>query len=330
MTRGTAVVAWVMLCAAGAPAGADVLLRTAGESVVLSSPDTSVAFARIKAPGLPWTGWDVLPNGPQAAKVVGISHSDAGAAVHTMVPGGAVLTTALFHAAGPGVPGAPFVLRDPRTGATTLPGALRTVSLGPGGTTLVHADHVVLSTGAPWGVLLVREPSSAIVLVTFDFAGGTVRRAPLGITAPLGSTKGSVVATGTGGVWLAVASATGVRSFYIDETGILFLALQEATQMESRRFLTVANPRSVHLGIIAVLIGLAAEPVPTLSLQEGDELKLFVLEGDEFRLAAQQALPPAASGLMAEDGIFYFFLDQGVVWRGVVGQAPEAALPLGR
>jgi hypothetical protein len=325
-----AVVFGVVVWAAGGAARAEVSLRTAGDSVVVTSTDGPTAFAQVKAPGLPWSGSDVVPNGPQAARVVGISHSDAGAAVHAQVPGSVVLTTALFQGTGGGVAGSPFVLRDQKTGATTLPTAVRAVALGPAGTTLVHAGHVMLSTGAPWGVAVVREPSGAIFVVTFDFAGGTARRAPLGFTAPLGSNKGSVVATGTGDVWLVVSERTGVRSFYIDETGILFLALQEATQMESRKFLTAVDPRGVHLGIIAILIGFTAQPVPTLSLQEGDELKLFALQGDEFRLVAQQALPPGTSALMADDALFYFFLEDGILKRGVVGRAPEAAITWGR
>ena len=72
------------------------------------------------------------------------------------------------------------------------------------------------------------------------------------------------------------------------------------------------------------------QPVPSLSVQEGDQLKLFALEGEEFRLVAQQALPAGARGVMADDGIFYFFQAQGVLWRGVVGRGPESAIPFDR
>jgi hypothetical protein len=81
-----------------------------------------------------------------------------------------------------------------------------------------------------------------------------------------------------------------------------------------------------------VLIGQVVAPVPAISLQEGNQLKLFALDGDEFREVAQQALPPGTHGiLMADNGAqYYFFLGQGVLWRGVVGAGPEAIIPFGR
>ena len=55
------------------------------------------------------------------------------------------------------------------------------------------------------------------------------------------------------------------------------------------------DPASLRLGIIAVLIGFVPRPMPAVALQDGDQVRLYVLDGAGFRLLAQR---PAASGSM--------------------------------
>ena len=301
-------------------------------NTIMFSLDGAPATELLKAPGLPWMRYDVVarPQNPQS--LIGVSLSAAGLAVHSGAGGSAPVTTSLFFAGTGAVPGAPFTLRDQRSGLVTLASAARTLAVDPsdpaGDAVLLSASHVVLpSNNQVRGINLVRDASGEAVLVDYDFAGGAPRRTRLGYTAPLGSTRGSVAASGDGHAWATLACETGVALFDLGD-----LAGQGPLQPALRGTLPVSasfDPDSTHLGIIAVLIALQVEPQPSISIQEDNDLRLYVHEGDAFRLVAEQSLPPDTSGLMEEEGIFYYFVSQGVLWRGVVGGGPGTVVILG-
>jgi hypothetical protein len=155
----------------------------------------------------------------------------------------------------------------------------------------------------------------------FDFAGGPVRRTPLGFTPPIGSNKGSFTVSPTGTVWAAVASADGIRLFDLGDltaTGPLqpvqlgFVGFGVDTGWEGT---------SARLGIIAILIGIVAEPVPTISYQSGDQLVLLAFDGTRLREVRRQTLPAGAQGLMEDEGIFYYllpFIEQEALYKSAL------------
>ena len=118
----------------------------------------------------------------------------------------------------------------------------------------------------------------------YDFNGGLPRRTPLGLTAPLGSTKGSVVASADGHAWATFPYQDGIALFDLGDLagpGPLQPALL-GTLPVSASF----DPDSTHLGIIAILIGLVVEPAPSISIQEGNRLRLYAHDGDELPAAS--------------------------------------------
>lgn len=317
------------LVAAAAAGRADSVLDAAGGSVFLSTRNGGevVAGDWVHVPGRPLVGVEIV--GRTSSAILNVSHSVAGLAVHSGAGGSAPLTTALFRAGGGEAPYPPFVLRDPRTGLTTAPASVRTIALDPGepsGTTvLLDAGHVLVPGTGQWrGLAVVRRGSGEAVLVDFDFTGGPVRRTPLGFTPPIGSNKGSFVGSPDGHVWAAFASTGGVRLFDLGD-------LSASGPLEPVQTAALAvgpgfDPRSTHLGIIAILIGLLAQPAPSLSYQVGDELFLSAFDGSGFRLLARQEIPAGASGLMADGGLYFYvlpYIEQDNLYRGTVGQAAQ-------
>jgi hypothetical protein len=289
----------------------------------------------LKAPGLPWMRYDVVARLQNPQPLIGVSQSAAGLAVHSGGGGSAPVTTALFFPGSGTVANAPFTLRDQASGLVTPPSAVRTLAVDPsdpgGGAVLLSAGHVALpASNQVRGVNFVRDASGEAVLVDYDLAGGAPRRTPLGLTAPLGSTKGSVVASPDGRSWATLPYDEGVALFALGD-----LAGQGALAPVLVGTLPVSasfDPASTHLGIIAVLIGLLVEPAPSLSIQEGNRLRLYAHDGDAFRLVAEQTLIPNAHGLMEEEGIagtFFYYLSGGNLWRGVVGGGPGTLVNLG-
>jgi hypothetical protein len=326
--------------AAASTGGADTVLDAAGGSVFLSTPSGGEVISDfVRVPGGPLVGFELGGKAPAPPALVAVSHSETGLAVHSGAGGSAPLTTSLFRS-GPGsAPNPPFVLRDPRTGLATGPASVRTVALDPsepaGATVLLDAGHVLVPrSGQHRGLALVRRASGEAVLVDFDFAGGPVRRTPLGFTPPIGSNKGSFAASPDGHVWAALASPGGIRLFDLGDlsaTGPL-QPVQAAALAVGPGF----DPRSTHLGIIAILIGVVAQPSPAVSYQVGASLfhsAFDVRAVDGFRLLARQEIPPGASGLIEEDGIYFYilpYLEQDNLYRGTVGQAAELVPTAGR
>jgi hypothetical protein len=324
---------------------AAVILVTATPSVhaILDGTSNTIMFGELKAgapaaqflkaPGLPWMRYDLVPRVQAPQPLVGVSHSAAGLAVHSGGGASKRVTTLVFFIGGVPVVNAPFTLRDQDSGLVTLPSATRTLAVDPSDPSseavLLSASHVALpGTNEVRGVHFVRDASGEAVLVDYDFAGGPPRRTPLGYTAPIGSNKGSVVASAGGGAWAALASSGGIALFELGD-----LAGPGALQPRLVDTLPVSasfDPESTHLGIIAILIGLVAEPAPSISVQEGSRLRLYVHDGAAFRVAGEQGLAPGARGIIEDQGIFFYYLSQGTLWRGVVGGGPGTVVNLGR
>jgi hypothetical protein len=155
------------------------------------------------------------------------------------------------------------------------------------------------------------EQENLYRLTYFRSAAGTVmlldasdvtpmRVTPLGFTPPLGSNKGSYTATPDDTVWAAFSSPQRIRVYDLGDIakpGALSPGLVDAIAAPSGY-----DPNQTQLGIIAILIGLVAEPRPALfvaGVQDGTSNTLVLgYDGERFRPV----------GLMEDDGL-WFFLD---------------------
>jgi hypothetical protein len=291
-----------LVLAAAASARAERTLDAAGGAVYVTSIDGTRAEEAVRTPDGREARYEIVASRP----IRRVSHADGSLIVNLSVGWDPMLTTALFQY---GTADASYTataqLRDAASGAITGPSVVRTIHLDPGdpGAVLLDASHVQLRTGRLRAVALVRRSSGEAMLVDYDVAGGPVRRTPLGITAPLGSNKGSYIGTSDGRVFGAFASTGGIRLFDLGD-------LSQTTPLAPVQRATIAggagfDPESTRLGIIAILIGLTAQPVPVVSYQRGDEAIASVLEGGAFRTVAREALPPDVSALIEPEGFFW-------------------------
>ncbi len=325
--RSTLTVALV-LSAAALGSAADATLETLGGTLYATSIDGTRAVDRVRTADGRERTVEVLSQGANELPIQGVSHSRAGLVVHTGLGGAAPLTSALFR---PGAQGGSTVtvLRDAATGELTRPSSLRTVVLDLAEFVLLDAGHFAMPDGTPRAWALVRRASGELVLVDYDFAGGPVRRTTLGLIAPIGSNKGSVVAGPEGHLSVVVASAMKV-TFY-DMLISSFAPIGPGRTLELGEGF---RPESTRVGIIAILIGLMTRPAPAISYQVGDELRVDVLDGNTFRTVARQAIPPDASGFMDPEGLFQFFyllpyIEQENLYRGAAGLGAEAIMTVG-
>ena len=309
------------LAAGAAVAGAgEARFDAAGGSVYVTWSDGTRTIDYVHTPGAPWTALEVISK-PGAPPIIGVSHSANGVVVHAGAAGSGNLTSALFRAGGTPVPNAPYALRDLRTGQITQPVAVRTIALDPGEPPPVRLDasHVQRPSQLR-AVVVVQRASGEVLLVDHDFNGGPVRRTPLAFTPPIGSNKGSFTATPDGHVWAALASAHNIRLLDLGDlsaTGPL-APVQSSALTLGEGF----DPESTRVGIIAILIGLLRQPKPSISYQVGDELFVHGLKNGELELVARQKVPEGASGLIEEDGSFYFllpYIEQDNLYRGFPG-----------
>jgi hypothetical protein len=187
---------------------------------------------------------------------------------------------------------------------------IETIELQSEGVKLSDDEHVA-------GISIARAPSGEAVLVERLPGQPAPQRIPLGVlllpyieqenitgyTPPIGSNKGSIVASvGTRG-WAAVPTPTGISMFDLGD-------LQAPGPLAPRPIGTLPaadafRPGVVPVGIIAILIGLSAPPVPALVLREANgSLSLFAFRGG----GAPAALPPSVAptlGLTEEEGIYW-------------------------
>lgn len=310
------------LVAAAPLVRAERRLDAAGGAVYVTSTDEARTFETVRTPDGREARYEVAARA-NAQPIHRVSHTSVSLAVHSGAGGSAPLTTSLFTSGGGEVLGSDW-LRDEATGAITKPSAVRTIVLDPSdpGAVLLDASHVLLPGGQIRVLALSTRSGGEVIVADYDVAGGPVRRTPLGFTPPIGSNKGSFVAASDGSVWGAFASTNGIRLFDLGDlsaTGPL-APVQKGVIAGGAGF----EPESTHLGIIAILIGLMAQPAPAVSYQRGDEVIVSVLEGGVFRTVARQTVPPGASALIEPHGIFW-----GVFILPYIEQENLYRLPVG-
>lgn len=328
--KSTLTIALVLSAAASA-ARADVTLETVGGTLYATSIDGTRAIDHVRTADKNEVAIEVLSQGPNPLPILGVSHSRAGIVVHSGHGGSAPLTTVIFAYGTADASPYASLLRNPVTGVVTRPSAQRVLVLDVVDFTLIDAGQVVLNDGSlrAWA-LIQRTGSGEAVLVDYDIAGGPVRRTPLGFTAPLGSNKGSVIATNDGHLHVVVANS--IKVVFTD-----MLVSTYVTPASPPRTLTVGDgfrPESTRLGIIAILIGLFTKETPAISFQRGNELIVAVPDGAGFRTIARQEIPPDAQGFMEPEGLFQFFyllpyIEQDNLFKGAVGHEAEPILSVG-
>jgi hypothetical protein len=167
------------------------------------------------------------------------------------------------------------------------------------------------------GMSIVHAPSGEAVLVERVAGQPAPERTPLGVlllpyveqgnfagyTPPIGSNKGSIVASVGASGWAAVPTPAGISVFDLGD-------LQAPGPLVPHLLGTLSaadafRPGVVPVGIIAILIGLSAPPVPTLVLREADgSLSLFAFTGSAAPAALQPSVAPTLR-LTEEEGTYW-------------------------
>jgi hypothetical protein len=271
---------------------------------------------------------------PASLPILAVDHTAAGLSVHAGAGGTGPVTTALFQAGIADGTSNTILLRELQSGVVRRPSAVRTIAIDPAdpGAEYLDGGHVALRDGAVRAWILARRSSGAALLLDYDVAGGPVRRVPLGYTPPIGSNKGSLVALANGKVWGAFESGHTVSLF----EDLLISSVVAPTPRATLSLGPDLVPGSTRLGIIAILIGLLAQPTPVLSYQVGNELVVAVPENGGFRTIARRAAPANATALIEEEGIFYYllpYLEQDNLFKAygsAFGQEPAVLFTTGR
>jgi len=328
------LLAVAVLAAATTAAQAETTLDTVGGTLYATAIDGARAHVTVRTSDGRTAAYDVVPQTASPAPIVSISHTRLGTAVAVSDGTSNTLMFAFFGAGVPAGPSAPIVLKDAQSGAITKPSVVRTIVVDPWdpSTTLITAALVAFPGGETRAVGFLRRSSGEAVLVDYDLAGGAIRRTPLGFTPPIGSNKGSFTAAPDGSLVAALAHPGGVRLITIHD-----LLISSVVTPGAPLIVNLGggwDPASTRVGIIAILIGLQAQPVPALSYQVGDDLVLRALDGGAGREVARVTVPPQASGLMEEEGILYYYIlpyiEQENIYRGTVGQGAVPILSAGR
>jgi hypothetical protein len=314
----------VAVLAAATAAHAEITLDTVGGTLYATSIDGARAHVTVRTSDGRTAAYDVVPQTANPLPIVSLSHTRLGTAVIDGTSN--TLQFAFFRAGAPAGPTAPVVLKDAQTGAVTKPSLVRTITLDPAdpGATLIDAALVAFPGDRTRAVAFLRRSSGEAIFVDFDLAGGTVRRTPLGFTPPIGSNKGSFTAAPDGSLLAALAYTGGVRI-----TTFYDLLISSVVSPGAPLIVNCGggwDPTSARVGIIAILIGLQAQTVPALSFQDGDEIVLLALDGGTWRTVARETVPPQASGLIEEEGLFWFFTLPEVddeVYFGAIGHGAE-------
>ena len=323
----------VAVLAASTAAQAETTLETVGGTLYATAIDGPRAHVTVRTSDGRTAAYDVVPQTASPAPIVSISHTGLGTAVAISDGTSNTIMFAFFGAGAPAGPSAPVVLKDALTGAVTKPSVVRTIVVDPWDprTTLISAALVAFPGGETRAVGFLSRSSGEVVLLDYDLAGGAIRRTPLGFTPPIGSNKGSFTAAPDGSLVTALAYPGGAR--VVTFRDILISSVVNPSDPLIVNAGGGWDPTSVRVGIIAILIGLYAQPVPALSYQVGDDIVLRALDGGQGREVARETLPPQASGLMEEEGILYYYIlpciEQDNVYRGTLGQGAEPILSAG-
>jgi hypothetical protein len=309
-------------------AHAEIRLDTVGGTLYATSIDGPRAHVTVRTSDGRTAAYDVVPQTANPAPIVSISHTRLGTAVAVSDGTSNTIMFAFFRPGAPAGPSAPVVLKDSQTGAVTKPSLVRSIVVDPSDPTgtLIDAALVAFPGGQTRAVAFLRRSSGEVSLVDFDLAGGAVRRTPLGFTPPIGSNKGSFTAAPDGSLVAALAYAGGVRlmTFY----DLLISSVVAPSAPVTLHLGGGWDPTSARVGIIAILIGLQARPVPALSFQDGDQIVLLALDGGTWRTVARETVPPQASGLIEEEGLHWFFTLPEVDDEVYIGAVGHGAVPI--
>jgi hypothetical protein len=188
--------------------------------------------------------------------------------------------------------------------------AIETIELATEGFKLSDDEQVA-------GMSIVRAPSGEAVLVERVPGQPAPERTPLGVlllpfieqenitgyTPPIGSNKGSIVASVGASGWAAVPTPAGISVFDLGN-------LQAPGALAPRLLGTLPaadafRPGVVPVGIIAILIGLSAPPLPALVVREvNGDLSLFAFTGSGAPTPLPRSVAPTL-GLMEEEGTYW-------------------------
>jgi hypothetical protein len=265
----------------------------------------------LKQPGKPWAAYEVTSDGEANPTGLGFSLRGTNVTLHGLSDDGLFAATyGLGNAGGKKGPIQP-AFTPPTYEVEEIKNAM-----------LAAAGEVVLpSTGATrfidilisgFGEAPPRDSGGDLGFLVIEMEDVIVPH----YTPPIGSNKGSLTIDADGHGWATFPSDDGLGLYSLGN-------LDSSAPSEPELVTTLQpgadlRPGSARLGIIAILIGLVRKPAPTLSYQVGNELVQLVWDGTKFRNLARQAIPSGASGLMMDDGI-YWYADSTGVYRGKAG-----------
>lgn len=213
---------------------------------------------------------------------------------------------------------------------------LLTVPAGAGaqtagaGNTVLDVDRLSVTHDPDfesWAQLtLMRSPTGQALLQDLR-PGRSLRVTRLGFSVPASGVAASYAELPDGRVWMTILTSTEGRVVDLGDLAAPQLSntrvasfgfgasalgghAPRLVEPESDAARVAIDPRSVQLGIIAILIGLAVEPVPGFQACSADACAQFAFDGSGFRTA----------GFMEEEGIYFFLTEPAAA-------APAASTP---
>jgi hypothetical protein len=297
--------------------GTSSFVPTPGELFVDSTSNTillvtSTAPGRqtfgLKQPGKPWAGYEATYDGRANPRGLGFSLSGTKLTLHGLGGDGIFSAVYLLGSAGGKM--------SPVSTFTAPSYEVEAIQQ------LVAAGQVTLpSTGATRFLDIVRTSAGDVMLHDYGGESGylIIEMEDLIVssyTPPIGSNKGSFTIAADGNGWATFPSGQGLDLYSLGD-------LDSSAPLEPQHVATLPvgvdfRPGSQRLGIIAMLIDLVVKPLPTISYQAGSELFQVAFDGERFRNVSRQPIPEGASGLIMDDGIYWYANATGV-YRGVLG-----------
>jgi hypothetical protein len=148
---------------------------------------------------------------------------------------------------------------------------------------VVAHDTITIETPSGdmlWRLTALRAPAGQMLLMD-QSASTPARVTPLGLTFPTGSTWGSFAADDDGTLYIALCTPSGGEVVSADS-----FVLQGPLAVEHLGSISMEglDPASARLGIIAIMIGVVAEPQPALFAIDIGTSEAVVLgwNGDAF------------------------------------------------
>jgi hypothetical protein len=144
--------------------------------------------------------------------------------------------------------------------------------------------HDLLVSSFSWGptqpppAFALGKDAAGRLLLQDRSATGSVRLTRLGASVAPGTPRGNVMVGPDGVGWLVLSSReAGIELYRLGDVSVP--GPLQAVRVDSYAAGPQFDPDSVRLGIIAILIGLYREPVPTISLVDGTSNTLLLWNG---------------------------------------------------